>query len=176
MATSSSNAPRAATSTPAARRNRKFCFFADDPVSVFFLQIQGSGRVRFDDGTAARVNYDSQNGQPYTAVGKTLIQMGLPRDGMSMQVIRAWLKAHPADATRVMETDKSFVFFREEPVGDASEGAQGSEGVALTPGASLRRRYEIASVGRADVRGGDTARRRSQSRRPSFRYADGSAG
>jgi membrane-bound lytic murein transglycosylase A len=115
----------------------KILFYADDPISVFFLQIQGSGRVRFDDGTSARVNYDAQNGQPYTAVGKTLIQMGVPRDGMSMQVIRAWLKDHPADAQRVMETDKSFVFFREEPVGDASEGAVGSEGVALTPGASL---------------------------------------
>jgi membrane-bound lytic murein transglycosylase A len=112
-------------------------FYADDPIAVFFLQIQGSGRVHFDDGTTARVNYDSQNGQPYTAVGKTLIEMGVPRDGMSMQVIRAWLKDHPRDAARVMETDKSFVFFREEPVGDASEGAQGSEGVALTPGASL---------------------------------------
>jgi membrane-bound lytic murein transglycosylase A len=115
----------------------RILFYADDPISVFFLQIQGSGRVRFDDGTAARVNYDSQNGQPYTAVGKTLIQMGVPRDGMSMQVIRKWLKDHPRDAERVMETDKSFVFFREEPVGDSSEGAVGSEGVALTPGASL---------------------------------------
>jgi membrane-bound lytic murein transglycosylase A len=115
----------------------KILFYADDPISVFFLQIQGSGRVRFDDGTAARVNYDSQNGQSYTAVGKTLIQMGVPRDGMSMQVIRKWLKDHPQEAQRVMETDKSFVFFREELVGDASEGAEGSEGVPLTPGASL---------------------------------------
>jgi membrane-bound lytic murein transglycosylase A len=115
----------------------KILFYADDPISVFFLQIQGSGRVRFDDGTATRINYDSQNGQPYTAVGKTLIQMGVPRDGMSMQVIRKWLKDHPRDAERVMETDKSFVFFREEPVGDASAGAEGSEGVPLTPGASL---------------------------------------
>ena len=115
----------------------KILFYADDPISVFFLQIQGSGRVRFDDGTVARVNYDSQNGQPYTAIGKTLIEMGVPRDGMSMQVIRVWLKDHPQDAQRVMETDKSFVFFREEPIGDANAGAEGSEGVPLTPGASL---------------------------------------
>ncbi|HUB84933.1 MAG TPA: MltA domain-containing protein, partial [Rhizomicrobium sp.] len=78
----------------------KILFYADDPISVFFLQIQGSGRVHFDDGTMVRVNYDAQNGQPYTAVGKTLIQMGVPRDGMSMQVIRAWLKDHPQDAQR----------------------------------------------------------------------------
>ena len=115
----------------------KILFYADDPIAVFFLHIQGSGRVRFDDGSMARVNYDAQNGQPYTAIGKTLIAMGVPRDGMSMQVIRAWLKDHPEQAQRVMETDKSFVFFREEPTGDASEGAEGSEGVALTSGASL---------------------------------------
>jgi membrane-bound lytic murein transglycosylase A len=118
-------------------KQAKILFYADDPIAVFFLHIQGSGRVRFDDGSMARVNYDAQNGQPYTAIGKTLISMGVPRDGMSMQVIRAWLKDHSAEAQRVMETDKSFVFFREEPTGDASEGAEGSEGFALTPGASL---------------------------------------
>jgi membrane-bound lytic murein transglycosylase A len=118
-------------------KQAKILFYANDPVSVFFLHIQGSGRVQFDDGTSARVNYDSQNGQPYTAIGKTLIQMGVPRDGMSMQVIRKWLKDHPADAQRVMETDKSFIFFREEPIEDANAGPVGSEGVALTPAASL---------------------------------------
>jgi membrane-bound lytic murein transglycosylase A len=106
-------------------------------VSVFFLHIQGSGRVHFDDGTSARINYDAQNGQPYTAIGKTLIQMGVPRDGMSMQVIRKWLKDHPADAERVMETDKSYIFFREAPITDPNAGPVGSEGVALTPAASL---------------------------------------
>ena len=128
-------------------RQSKVLFYADDPVSVFFLHIQGSGRVHFDDGTSARVNYDAQNGQPYTAVGKTLIAMGVPRDGMSMQVIRAWLKDHPADARRVMEADKSFVFFREEPVGDASQGAVGSEGVPLTPGASLAVDMRLHALG-----------------------------
>jgi membrane-bound lytic murein transglycosylase A len=118
-------------------KQAKILFYADDPVAVFFLHIQGSGRVHFDDGTSARVNYDAQNGQPYTAIGKTLIQMGVPRDGMSMQAIRKWLKDHPADAQRVMETNKSFIFFREEPIEDASAGPVGSEGVPLTAGASL---------------------------------------
>ncbi len=118
-------------------KQAKILFYADDPVAVFFLHIQGSGRVHFDDGTSARVSYDAQNGQPYTAIGKTLIQMGVPRDGMSMQVIRKWLKDHPADARRVLETDKSFIFFREEPIEDASTGPVGSEGVPLTAAASL---------------------------------------
>src|SRR5665213_472728 len=88
------------------------------------------GRARFDDGSFVRVAYDGQNGQPYTPIGRTLIADGsLPRDGMSMQVLRSWLKSHPGDVRRVMETDQSFVFFREQPVGDPSLGAEGSEGV-----------------------------------------------
>ena len=118
-------------------KRAKVLFYANDPVSVFFLHIQGSGRVHFDDGAWARVNYDAQNGQPYTAIGKTLIDMGVPRDGMSMQVIRKWLKDHPADAQRVMETDKSYIFFREEPITDPGAGPIGSEGVPLTAAASL---------------------------------------
>lgn len=120
-----------------ALKQAKILFYANDPISVFFLHIQGSGRVHFDDGTWARVNYDSQNGQPYTAIGKTLIGMGVPRDGMSMQVIRAWLKDYPAKAQQVMETDKSYVFFREEAITDPNEGPSGSEGVPLTSEASL---------------------------------------
>lgn len=118
-------------------RRAKILFYANDPVAVFFLHIQGSGRVHFDDGSWARVNYDAQNGRPYTAIGKTLIGMGVPREGMSMQVIRAWLKDHPAEARKVMETDKSFIFFRAEPVIDPNEGPIGSEGVPLTAQASL---------------------------------------
>lgn len=113
-------------------------FYGDDPVSVFFLHIQGSGRVWLDDGTMLRINYAGQNGQPYTPIGRILIrQYGLAREGMSMQVIRAWLKAHPGDARRVMESDASFVFFGETPVGDAKLGPVGTEGVALTPRASI---------------------------------------
>jgi len=113
-------------------------FYADDPVSVFFLHIQGSGRVRLEDGTMMRVAYAGQNGRPYTSVARTLINRGaLPREGMSMQVIRAWMQAHPAEAKDVMEADQSYVFFEEQPIGDASLGSAGSEGVPLTPGASL---------------------------------------
>jgi membrane-bound lytic murein transglycosylase A len=113
-------------------------FYADDPVSVFFLHIQGSGRVRLDDGSTVRVAYAGQNGRPYKAVGRTLIEEGLlDRAGMSMQAIRAWMQTHTADARRVMETDQSYVFFQEEALGDPSIGSPGSEGVPLTPGASL---------------------------------------
>ena len=113
-------------------------FYGDDAVAVFFLHIQGSGRVWLDDGTILRVNYAGQNGQLYTPIGRTLIHnYGVPREGMSMQVIAAWLKTHPGEARRVMESDASFVFFEERPVGDAALGPEGTEGVALTPKGSI---------------------------------------
>jgi membrane-bound lytic murein transglycosylase A len=113
-------------------------FYASDPVAVFFLHIQGSGRVHFDDGSRARVTYAAQNGQIYTAIGQTLkLRSALKPGNISMQNIDAWLRANPSAARQVMETNASYVFFKEEPVGDPRLGAEGAEGVALTPGASL---------------------------------------
>lgn len=112
--------------------------YARDPVAVFFLQIQGSGRARFEDGRMVRLAYAGQNGRPYTPVGRVLIERGeIDRAHMSMQAIRAWLLAHPDEAPRVMETDQSYVFFRELPLGDPMLGSPGSEGVPLTPERSI---------------------------------------
>ena len=123
-------------------------FWAKDPVAVFFLQIQGSGRAVFDDGSVARVAYAGQNGQPYTAIGRTLIAMGaISREQVSLQSIRAWLVAHPAEARKVMESDASFVFFRLMPLVDPVLGANGSEGVPLTPGASLAVDAKLHALG-----------------------------
>jgi membrane-bound lytic murein transglycosylase A len=85
----------------------------------------------------ARVAYAAQNGQPYTAIGKTLIARGVPKDGMSLQVIRAWLKAHPGEADDVINSDASYIFFSLQPLGEPQLGAKGAEGVPLTPKASL---------------------------------------
>ncbi len=113
-------------------------FYADDPVVVFFLHIQGSGRVMFDDGTVARVAYAGVNGQPYTAIGRTLIAKGaLERGKVSLQTIRAWLLAHPDRARAIMESDASFVFFNETALGDPALGSPGAGEVPLTPGASI---------------------------------------
>jgi membrane-bound lytic murein transglycosylase A len=116
----------------------KVLAWGDDPVAVFFLHIQGSGRALLDDGTSVRIAYAGQNGRPYTPVGRTLIREGaMSRADMSMQGIRAWMQGNPQEARRVMETDASFVFFDEKPLGDPTLGANGSQGVPLTPGASL---------------------------------------
>lgn len=126
----------------------KVLFYADDPIALFFLHIQGSGRVRLADGATERVAYAGQNGWPYTPIGRILIaQEGLSRQGMSMQTIRAWLASHPADARRIMESDASFVFFRELPIGDPSLGSPGAEGAPLEPGASLAVDAKIHPLG-----------------------------
>ena len=118
--------------------NAPVLFYAEDPIAAFFLHIQGSGRVSFDDGTKARVNYAAQNGSPYTAIGRTLILRGvLTKETVSMSAIRAWLNAHKQSAREVLETNPSYIFFALSPLGDSTLGSRGTEGVALATGASL---------------------------------------
>lgn len=112
--------------------------YADDPIAVFFLHIQGSGRATLDDGTALRLAYAGQNGRAYTPIGRTLIEQGaIDRHHLSMQAIRSWLETHPGAARSIMETDDSYVFFRELPIGNAGLGSPGTEGVPLTPETSI---------------------------------------
>ena len=123
-------------------------FYTDDPVAFFFLQIQGSGRIVFDDGGSARLAYAGGNGRAYTAIGRTLIAEGaLTRETVSLQTIRAWLLANPARARSVMEGNESYIFFEEKPLGDTALGSTGSLGVALTPGASLAVDPRIHALG-----------------------------
>ena len=108
--------------------------WVDDPIAAFFLHIQGSGRVELADGGEMRVGYDGQNGHAYTAIGRELVaREELTIEEVSLQSIRAWLKAHPDAAAEIMNTNRSFVFFREL----RGEGPVGSQGVALTPRRSL---------------------------------------
>ena len=122
--------------------------YADDPIAVFFLHIQGSGRVRLPDGSFLRLAFAGLNGRAYTPIGRTLIAQGaLDRQHISLQTIRAWLLAHPDQARGVMESDEFFVFFREAPLGDPALGSPGSEGAALTPGASLAVDQHLHALG-----------------------------
>jgi membrane-bound lytic murein transglycosylase A len=119
-------------------KSSRILFYSNDPVAVFFLHIQGSGRVVLDDGGVERVAYAGQNGQPYTAIGKTLIAQGaLKRENVSLQTIRAWLRTHPDKARAVMESDASYVFFKETPLGNPALGSPGTATVPLTPEASI---------------------------------------
>jgi membrane-bound lytic murein transglycosylase A len=108
--------------------------WVDDPVDAFFLHIQGSGRVRLAEGGEMRVGYAAQNGHPYFAIGRDLIDRGaLEREEVSMQSIRQWLEEHPEEAAEVMQKNASYVFFQKIE----GEGPLGAEGVPLTAGRSL---------------------------------------
>ncbi|MFG1409572.1 MltA domain-containing protein [Xanthobacter sp. VTT E-85241] len=107
------------------------------PVDLFFMQIQGSARIRLPDGTALRLNYDGHNGYPYTPVGRLLIQRGLvPREAMSMAAIRSFIEQNPQAGADLMRENRSFVFFRAVPLA-ADAGALGAQGVPLTAGRSI---------------------------------------
>lgn len=117
-------------------------FWVADPVELFFLQIQGSGRILLDNGERVMVNYADQNGHPYRSIGKYLIDRGaMTRDQMSMQNIRAWATNNPQEVGALLNQNPSYVFFRELP-GDV-QSPPGALGVPLTPGRSLAvdRRY-----------------------------------
>jgi membrane-bound lytic murein transglycosylase A len=108
--------------------------WVDDPVDAFFLHIQGSGRVLLPDGSVARVGYAGNNGHKFYGIGRALLDTGeVPRDKMSMQSIRDWLRAHPGRARELMNMNPRFIFFREID----GDGPVGAAGVALTPGRSL---------------------------------------
>lgn len=106
----------------------------NSPIDRSFLEIQGSGIVELPDGSHLAVGYAGENGAPYTAIAKVLIDKGvMTKDNASMQHIRNYLKAHPDQLDHVLNQNKSFVFFEVLK----NNEALGSQGVALTPGYSL---------------------------------------
>ncbi len=112
--------------------------WVDDPIALFFLHIQGSGQVRLRDGTRIRVGYAAQNGHPYRAIGRELIERGaILKQEMSLPAIRKWLESHPREAASLLWSNPSYVFFRELKDLADDEGPIGSLGVPLTAGRSL---------------------------------------
>lgn len=112
--------------------------WVDDEIEKFFLQIQGSGQVRLDDDTVIRVGYADQNGLPYRAIGRDLIEIGaLTPETVSLQSIRKWLQANPEHARDIMARNKSYIFFRENNELDPTDGPLGAQNVPLTAGRSL---------------------------------------
>ncbi|MFK4386817.1 MULTISPECIES: MltA domain-containing protein [unclassified Bradyrhizobium] len=108
-----------------------------DPTDLLFAQIQGSARIKFDDGSSVRLNYDAYNGYPYTAVGRILIERGIiPREEMSMQKIREWMAQNPDGAKELRRANRAYIFFREVNLSDKEE-AVGAQGIPLTAGRSI---------------------------------------
>src|SRR5512139_609562 len=112
--------------------------WVDSSIDAFFLQIQGSGRVRLDDGSTVRLAYADVNGRPYRAIGRYLVDKGeMTVEQATAPALREWLTAHPERQQEVFNQNPSVVFFREEALPDASVGPKGALGVPLTPGRSI---------------------------------------
>ena len=107
--------------------------WVDDRIDLFFLHIQGSGKLYMDTGPPLNVHYNSPNGRPYRSIGKLLIDNGaIEREKMSMQAIKQYLRANPTEVDDILNANPSYVFFNTEP-----DGPIGSIGVQLTPGRSI---------------------------------------
>ncbi len=110
--------------------------WAEDPIELFFLQVQGSGRVELPDGARVRIGYADHNGHPYVSIGRWLVEQGeLKLSQASMDGIKAWAEAHPQRLSELLGANPAYVFFRRLPAGD--EGPIGALGVPLTAGRSI---------------------------------------
>lgn len=122
----------------------KVLVYVEDPIEAFFLEIQGSGRVKLADGSVMRVGYADQNGQPYRSIGRVLIERGeITLDRASMQGIREWGRRHPDELPALLDENPSYVFFREVPAPAAGsleaaiDGPIGALGIPLLAGRAI---------------------------------------
>jgi membrane-bound lytic murein transglycosylase A len=128
---------RAAIEAATVREGRPILWLRDH-VELFMAQVQGSARVELPDGRIVRLAYDGRNGQPYTSIGRLLIEAGeIAESDMSLERLKSWLRAHgqaPGEPARnLMQRNRSYVFFKIETTFDPADGPTGGSGVALTP-------------------------------------------
>jgi membrane-bound lytic murein transglycosylase A len=122
--------------------------YLDDPVELFYMQVQGSGLVHLDDGSNVRLTYAGKNGHPYTSIGRVLIERGdMTPDDIDMDKVKAWLRADPERGRTLMQENKSYVFFRALDAEEGRDGPLGARGVPLTPGRSLAVDSEYIPLG-----------------------------
>ena len=129
-------------------RHLEICWIKTQ-MDALVIQIQGSARVRLEDGAILHINYDAHNGYPFVPIGRVLIERNIiPREQMSLERIREWMRANPQSAEEVLRQNRSFVFFRivglsddREPTGTQGaphdQEAIGAQGLPLTPGRSI---------------------------------------
>jgi membrane-bound lytic murein transglycosylase A len=114
--------------------------WVDDAVELFFLHVQGSGRVQLPDGGMLFLGYADQNGHPYRSLGRRLVDAGaMPLEDVSMQSIRSWLAANPQQLEAMLHSNPSYVFFEERandlpgPLGALNVPLQAERAIAVDP-------------------------------------------
>lgn len=137
---------RAQIETGSGALTGKELVWVDDPIELFFLQIQGSGRIVLETGETLRLGYADHNGHPYRSIGRLLVDQGdLPLERASMQGIKDWARQNPARVRELLNHNASYVFFRELP--GELPGPIGALGVPLTPRRSLAVDQRIVPLG-----------------------------
>jgi membrane-bound lytic murein transglycosylase A len=128
--------------------NRKLeLLWVSDPVDAFFLQVQGSGRVRLADGSIARIGFAGTNEREYVSIGRAMVDAGImTKEEVTLQTIRAYLAAHPDEIFDWLHKNPRYVFFRELGPSD-DRGPVGALNVPLTPGRSVAVDPEFVSLG-----------------------------
>ena len=122
--------------------------WVENSVDKFFLQVQGSGRIRLPDGSSVRIGYGGKNGHPYRSVGKELVRRGLfDEHQVSAGTIRNWVEANPEDGEVLLHHNPSYVFFREVTRLDANEGPLGAMNRPVTAGRSVAVDPEYVPLG-----------------------------
>lgn len=112
--------------------------FLREPAEAFIIHVQGSARIRLDDGSVMRVAYAGRNGRPYTSIGRLLVQRGeMDLQTMTLEKLMGWLKDHPEPAKALMRENRSYIFFREADELAPEDGPVGGAGIPLVPGRSL---------------------------------------
>jgi membrane-bound lytic murein transglycosylase A len=105
----------------------------DDPVDVYFLQVQGSGRIRMTDGTVVRVGYAGANGHAYRSIGQEMVRRGThSMDQVSAPEIASWVRSNPTSGRELLHTNPSYVFFRKIGTLKAEDGPIGAMGRSIT--------------------------------------------
>jgi len=132
------NPERATIEAAAAAGEGRPILWLNDAVEVYMTQVQGSASVELTDGRLVRLAYDGRNGQPYTSIGRRLIESGEIAEGdMSLARLKSWLRANglaPGERARdLMQRNRSYVFFKIVTAFDPADGPTGGSGVALTP-------------------------------------------
>lgn len=109
-----------------------------DPIAAFFMHVQGSGRIKLPDGRVLRIGYDGKNGQPYTSIGGVLVSRGVySKDEINLETLRSWLAANPGEGRKLMQENRSYIFFKERPSDGSEAGPIGGHGTPLSAGRSL---------------------------------------
>lgn len=119
-----------------------------DPVDKFFLQIQGSGRIRLPDGSGIRVGFGGKNGHPYRSIGNEMVRRGILQEHeVSSSMIRRWVSSNPTEGESLLQFNPSYVFFREVTQVPAHLGPLGAMNRSITAGRSIAVDPEFVPLG-----------------------------